>query len=219
MLKMPGSNTWGIMYFLMLFSLGISSMFGLVQSILTPLTESRIVSRYICKEAVCGLLCLTAFLLGLLFALRSGSYWLEMFDSYAGTLPLLIIIFFEVVGISFIYGMKRFSADVEDMIGRPLKGYWKATWLFFSPVIMFLIFLSYVLVEPPSSYNTWDPNYVHFPAKEPQKYPIWAAVISVMLETGPCLMIPFGAIYQLWRIVLKKKQIHKIHPDTSTGST
>nr|XP_034981990.1 sodium-dependent neutral amino acid transporter B(0)AT3-like [Zootoca vivipara] len=216
MLKMPGSNTWGIMYFLMLFSLGISSMFGLVQSILTPLTESRIVSRYICKEAVCGLLCLTAFLLGLLFALRSGSYWLEMFDSYAGTLPLLIIIFFEVVGISFIYGMKRFSADVEDMIGRPLKGYWKATWLFFSPVIMFLIFLSYVLVEPPSSYNTWDPNYVHFPAKESKKYPTWAVTISIMLEAGPCLMIPFGAIYQLWRIVLKKKQIHKIHPDTST---
>ncbi|XP_034981991.2 sodium-dependent neutral amino acid transporter B(0)AT3-like [Zootoca vivipara] len=217
--KMPGSNTWAILFFLMLFSIGISSMFGFVQSILTPLTETPIVSRYIRKEAVCGLICLTAFLLGLVFTLRSGSYWLEMFDSFAGTLPLLIIGFFEVIGVVFIYGMKRFSADVEEMTGRPLNCYWKATWQFFSPGIMFVIFVSYVLLEETSSYNTWNPNYVHFPAKEPKKYPIWAAVISVMLETGPCLMIPFGAIYQLWRIVLKKKQIHKIHPDTSTGST
>ncbi|CAI5780258.1 sodium-dependent neutral amino acid transporter B0AT3-like [Podarcis lilfordi] len=218
-LKMPGSNTWAILFFLMLFSLGVSTMFGFVQSILTPLTESRIVSRYICKEAVCGLICLTAFLLGLVFTLRSGNYWLEMFDAFAGTMPLLVIAFFEVIGVVYIYGMKRFSADVEEMTGRPLKGYWKATWQFFSPAIMFLIFVFYVLLEPPATYNTWNPNYVHFPAKESKKYPILAAVISEMLETVPCLMIPFGAIYQLWRIVLKKKLLRKIHPDSSTGIT
>nr|XP_028593884.1 sodium-dependent neutral amino acid transporter B(0)AT3-like isoform X1 [Podarcis muralis] len=216
-LKMPGSNTWAILFFLMLFSLGISSMFGFVQSILTPLTESRIVSRYIRKEAVCGLICLTAFLLGLVFTLRSGNYWLEMFDAFAATMPLLIIAFFEVIGVVYIYGMKRFSADVEEMTGRPLKCYWKATWQFFSPGIMFLIFVFYVLLEPPASYNTWNPNYVNFPAKESKKYPPWAVVISEMLENVPCLMIPFGAIYQLWRIVLKKKLLRIIHPDTSTG--
>ncbi|XP_028593877.2 sodium-dependent neutral amino acid transporter B(0)AT3-like [Podarcis muralis] len=218
-IKMPGSNTWAILFFLMLFSLGVSSMFGLIQSILTPVTESPIVSRYICKEAVCGLICLSAFLLGLLFALRSGNYWLEMFDAFGGTMPLLVIAFFEVMAVAFVYGMKRFSADVEKMIERPLKGYWKAMWLFFSPGTMLLIFLFYVLVEPPSSYNTWNPNYVHFPAKESKKYPPWAVIISGMLETVPCLMIPFGAIYQLWKIVLKKKLLQIIHPDTSTGST
>ncbi|XP_060134227.1 sodium-dependent neutral amino acid transporter B(0)AT3-like [Zootoca vivipara] len=219
MLKMPGTNIWGILFFFMLFNLGISSMFGLVQSVLTPLTESHIVSRYIRKEVVCGLICLTAFLLGLVFTLRSGSYWLEMVDSYVATLPLLIIALFEVVGIVFIYGMKRISADVEDMTGRPLNCYWKATWQFFSPGIMFMIFVSYVLLEAPSSYNTWNPNYVNFPAKESKKYPTWAVTISIMLESVPCLMIPFGAIYQLWRIVLKKKQLQITHPDTSTGST
>ncbi|XP_033010379.1 sodium-dependent neutral amino acid transporter B(0)AT3-like [Lacerta agilis] len=161
-LKMPGSNAWAILFFLMLFSLGISSMFGFIQSILTPLTESRFVSRYICKEAVCGLICLSAFLLGLVFTLRSGSYWLEMFDAFAGTMPLLVIAFFEVIGVVFIYGMKRFSADVEEMTGRPLKGYWKATWQYFSPGVMLLIFLSYVLLEPPSSYKVWNPNYVSY---------------------------------------------------------
>ncbi|CAI5780257.1 sodium-dependent neutral amino acid transporter B0AT3-like [Podarcis lilfordi] len=201
-IKMPGSNTWAIMYFLMLFSLGISSIFGLVQSILTPFTESHTVSRYIYKEAICGLICLTAFLLGLLFALRSGNYWLEMFDAYAGTLPLLIITFFELIGVVFIYGIKRFSADVKDMIGRPLKGYWKATWQFFSPMLCLSTEFLYA---------------VYFPAKEQKKYPPWAVVISIMLESVPCLMIPFGAIYQLCRIVLKRKQLQIIHPDTSTG--
>ncbi|XP_033010222.1 sodium-dependent neutral amino acid transporter B(0)AT3-like [Lacerta agilis] len=219
MVKMPGSNLWAVLFFLMLFSLGISSMFGLVQSILTPLTESRIMSKYICKEAICGLICLSAFLVGLLFALRSGSYWLEMFDSYAGALPLLIIAFFEVVGVVYMYGMKRFSVDVEEMIGRPLKVYWKAMWQFFAPGIMLLIFLFYMFIKPPPIYNTWNPNYENFPAKESKRYPIWGIVIAEILEFAPCLMIPFGAIYQLWRIVKEKKQLQIIHPDTSTGIT
>ncbi|XP_034981986.1 sodium-dependent neutral amino acid transporter B(0)AT3-like [Zootoca vivipara] len=217
-IKLPGSNTWAILFFLMLFNLGITSMFGLVQSVLTPLTESRIVSSYICKETVCGLICLTAFLLGLVFTLRSGNYWLEMFDAFGGTMPLLVIAFFEVMGVAFFYGMERISADVEDMTGRPLKAYWKAMWQFFSPGVMLLIFFSYVLLEPASTYNTWNPNHVHFPAKETKKYPIWAVVISEMLEFVPCLMIPFGAIYQFWRIMLEKKQLQITHPDTSTGS-
>ena len=37
----------------------------------------------------------------------SGNYWLEIFNSYVGSLPLLIIAFFEIVSVVYIYGIKR----------------------------------------------------------------------------------------------------------------
>ena len=52
-------------------------------------------------------ICAFSYLIGLLFCQRSGEYWLQMFDNFSGTIPLLIIGFFELVGVSWIYGLKR----------------------------------------------------------------------------------------------------------------
>ena len=46
---------------------------------------------------------------GLLFCQRSGEYWLQMFDSFTGTLPLLFIGFFELIGVSWVYGANRWE--------------------------------------------------------------------------------------------------------------
>ena len=54
-----------------------------------------------------GLVCLLCFLTSSCFTLRSGSYWLEIFDQYAAALNLILLAFFEVVGVVYIYGMKR----------------------------------------------------------------------------------------------------------------
>lgn len=52
--RMPGSQIWSILFFLMLFCLGLSSMFGLIQGILTPFIEIPLVSKYLRKEVSCG---------------------------------------------------------------------------------------------------------------------------------------------------------------------
>lgn len=54
-----------------------------------------------------GLTCLVSFALGLIFALRSGNYWLALFDGFAGSIPLLIIAFFEMISVIYIYGVDR----------------------------------------------------------------------------------------------------------------
>jgi len=45
--------------------------------------------------------------LGLIFAMRSGSYWLALFDSFAGSIPLLVIAFCEMFAVMYIYGVDR----------------------------------------------------------------------------------------------------------------
>uniref|UniRef100_A0A8C8RN48 Transporter n=1 Tax=Pelusios castaneus TaxID=367368 RepID=A0A8C8RN48_9SAUR len=144
---MPGSQAWAVLFFIMLFSLGLSSMFGNIEGILTPLSELRVLSKSVPKEVLSGVICLTCFLTALCFTLRSGSYWLEIFDHYAGSLPLLIIAFFEVTGVVYVYGIKRFSDDVKWMTGRQPNFYWKVSWRIISPLLMLTVFIAFVALQ------------------------------------------------------------------------
>lgn len=54
-----------------------------------------------------GILCVASFLVGLLFCQRSGEYWLQMFDSFSGTIPVLFIGFFELIAVHYIYGASK----------------------------------------------------------------------------------------------------------------
>lgn len=56
---------------------------------------------------ISGIVCLSSFVIALIFALRSGNYWLALFDSYAGSIPLLIIAFCEMTAVAYLYGMDR----------------------------------------------------------------------------------------------------------------
>lgn len=56
---------------------------------------------------ILGIVCLSSFSIALIFALRSGNYWLALFDGYAGSIPLLIIAFCEMVGVAYLYGIDR----------------------------------------------------------------------------------------------------------------
>ncbi|XP_031215826.1 inactive sodium-dependent neutral amino acid transporter B(0)AT3 isoform X4 [Mastomys coucha] len=96
-LHMPGASVWSVLFFGMLFTLGLSSMFGNMESVITPLFDMGIFPKGTPKEAVTAIC----------FTLQSGSYWLEIFDSFAASLNLIIFAFMEVVGIIYVYGMKR----------------------------------------------------------------------------------------------------------------
>lgn len=52
--KMPASFIWSIAFFLMLFCLGLSSMFGNIEGVLVPLYDLRILPKKWPKELVTG---------------------------------------------------------------------------------------------------------------------------------------------------------------------
>lgn len=52
--NMEVSQLWSALYFLMLLMLGIGSMLGNTAAILTPLTDSKVISSHLPKEAISG---------------------------------------------------------------------------------------------------------------------------------------------------------------------
>uniref|UniRef100_A0A3B5Q8V3 Transporter n=1 Tax=Xiphophorus maculatus TaxID=8083 RepID=A0A3B5Q8V3_XIPMA len=160
--NMPLSQLWSVLYFFMLLMLGMGSMLGNITAITTPLQDFKFLSR-ISNEALNGFVCILCLLLGLGFTTRSGNYWFTMFNDYGATFSLLLIVLIEVITVSYIYGIKRFEKDIEDMLGHRPNWFWKIMWGGISPLLLITLFLFYVInyiQGGTPTYQAWNKDLV-----------------------------------------------------------
>nr|XP_021531086.1 sodium-dependent neutral amino acid transporter B(0)AT1 [Aotus nancymaae] len=204
--RMPVSPLWSVLFFVMLFCLGLSSMFGNMEGVVVPLQDLKVIPPKWPKELLTGLICLGTFLIGIIFTLNSGQYWLSLLDSYAGSIPLLIIAFCEMFAVVYVYGVDRFNKDIEFMIGHKPNIFWQVTWRVVSPLLMLVIFFFFfvVKVNEELTYSIWDPGYEEFPKSQKISYPNWVYAVVVIVAGVPCLTIPGYAIYKLIRNYCQK---------------
>uniref|UniRef100_A0A4W4GHQ0 Transporter n=1 Tax=Electrophorus electricus TaxID=8005 RepID=A0A4W4GHQ0_ELEEL len=210
--KMPISPLWAMLFFIMLFCLGLSTMFGSVEGVVMPLQDLNVFPKTWPKEALTGIVCLASFAIALIFTQRSGEYWLALFDSFAGSIPLLIIAFCEMIAVCYIYGIDRFNKDIEFMIGHKPNIFWQATWRVISPLIVLVIFLFYLVSTATKelTYIAWNPESDNFPMLETMFYPGWIYVIIFILSGVPALIIPLVAVYKyLWKSCCRSDNTHK----------
>uniref|UniRef100_A0A3Q3EP20 Transporter n=1 Tax=Labrus bergylta TaxID=56723 RepID=A0A3Q3EP20_9LABR len=142
--NMPLPQLWSVLYFSMLLLLGMGSMLGNVTAIITPLRDFKVFSR-ISNELFNGLVCLFCLLLGFGFTTPSGNYWFTMFNDYGATFSLLFIVLVEVITVSYIYGIRRFEKDIEDMLGHRPNWFWKIMWGGVSPILLIALFIFYII--------------------------------------------------------------------------
>ncbi|XP_072303753.1 sodium-dependent neutral amino acid transporter B(0)AT1-like [Eucyclogobius newberryi] len=213
-IRMPISPLWAVLFFVMLFCLGLSTMFGNIEGVVAPLQDLNILPKSWPKEVLCGLVCFVSFGLGLIFALRSGNYWLALFDNYAGSIPLLVIGFCEMIAVVYVYGIDRFNKDIEFMIGHKPNIFWQATWRVVSPLIMVVILIFYFVtqVSKSPSYLVWDTASAVFPTLDEQLYPTFVYGIIFILAGIPSLSIPVFALYKFIRMKCCKHKDE--HPDS-----
>ncbi|XP_036371937.1 sodium-dependent neutral amino acid transporter B(0)AT1-like [Megalops cyprinoides] len=206
--KMPISPLWSILFFIMLFCLGLSTMFGSIEGVMVPLQDLKIFPKKWPKEAITGSICCFSLLIALIFVQASGNYWLALFDNFAGSIPLLIIAFFEMVAVVYLYGIDRFNEDIEFMIGHKPNIFWQSTWRVISPLIMLVIFIFYFVtkVSEELTYIAWNPSYENFPSLESLPYPDWIYIIIFLLAGVPSIIIPFVALFKFIRNHFCKKQ-------------
>ncbi|XP_055389681.1 sodium-dependent neutral amino acid transporter B(0)AT3 [Condylostylus longicornis] len=224
--QFPGAQLWAVLFFLMLFTLGIDSQFGTLEGVVTSLVDMKLFPN-LSKEHIIGILCTTCCLLSMGFAHGAGSYIFQLMDSFAGNFPLLIIALFECISISYVYGIRRFSDDIELMTGSRPSFYWMFCWKYLSPVAMITILSAsfYDLMTNGSSYPAW------IAAKgmtEESEWPHWCLVTAALLIFSSILWIPFVAIARLcgftiveetdpaWFPSAELKEVHGIVPHEPT---
>uniref|UniRef100_A0A8C7CR94 Transporter n=1 Tax=Oncorhynchus kisutch TaxID=8019 RepID=A0A8C7CR94_ONCKI len=193
--NMPVSQLWSVLYFIMLLLLGMGSMLGNVIAVITPLSDLKFISRYMSTKTLNGLVCLFCLLLGLGFTTHSGNYWFTMFNDYGATFSLLFIVLIEVITVCYIYGIKRFEKDVEDMLGHRLNCYWKIMLAGVSPILLIALFIFYIvnyIQGGTPTYQAWNKELGKSVVTE---YPPYAqAFIGLLLASSVCC-IPLTALY------------------------
>lgn len=204
--KMPASPVWSVLFFCMLLTLGLGSMFGTLEGVITPFYDMKIVPWR--KEIITGLICLFCFLVGLLFTQQSGQYWLQMFDNYCATLPLLFIGLCELVGVNYIYTTERFEDDIQYMLGFRPHMYWKICWRYLSPALITIIFIASIinLAINPMQYSAWDA--VNSKTVD-TKYPGWGYAVIVLLICTSVLFVPIVALLRFFGLLKYQKPTSK----------
>ncbi|XP_029364013.1 sodium-dependent neutral amino acid transporter B(0)AT2 [Echeneis naucrates] len=189
----PASPFWSTLFFLMLLNLGLSTMFGTMQGILTPLMDNfSLLGRHRTILTVSS--CALGFLIGLLFTQRSGNYFVTMFDDYSATLPLIIVVIFETISVAWVYGTDRFLDDIEVMLKwRPpvvYKYLWKYVCLLAMASLLAASLLRMVLKGP--TYTAWNQSTA---SEMTLEYPGWALAMIVMLIVFATLPVPIGYVH------------------------
>uniref|UniRef100_A0A671W8Z2 Transporter n=1 Tax=Sparus aurata TaxID=8175 RepID=A0A671W8Z2_SPAAU len=208
----PASPFWSTLFFLMLLNLGLSTMFGTMQGILTPLMDNFII--FICRQDILISLCSCAlgFLMGLLFTQRSGNYFVTMFDDYSATLPLVIVVIFETISVAWVYGTDRFLDDIEVMLNwRPpvvYKYLWKYVCLLAMVSLLAASLLRMVFKGP--TYTAWNQSTA---SEMTLEYPGWALAMIVMLIVFASLPVPILYIHSMW----KNRRLHDDHSEEAAS--
>ncbi|MCJ8750139.1 hypothetical protein PDJAM_G00259120 [Pangasius djambal] len=160
--KMPISPLWAVLFFIMLFCLGLSTMFGHVEGAVVPLQDLNVLPKTWPKSVLTGLTCLVSFIIALVFVQSSGNYWLALFDGFAASIPLLVVALCELIALVYVYGIDRFNKDMEFMVGHKPNIFWQATWRVLSPLILLVILVFYFMktVSNKLTYIVWDPDSV-----------------------------------------------------------
>lgn len=83
---------------------------------------------------------------------------MKMFDSFAGTIGLVVVALMEMIAVIYIYGHEKFTQDIYEMTGYRPGPYWQITWRYLAPLIMVIILVSSVVnmfITPPQ-YHAWN---------------------------------------------------------------
>ena len=121
---LPVPHLWSVIFFLMLFLLGLDSEFALFETVTCALFDSFPALRKH-KMMVTSLMCLACFLLGLPCVTQCGQYVLDLMDTYGASLSVMVIAVAEMVAIMWGYGVNNFCEDIKHMLGFTPGWYFK----------------------------------------------------------------------------------------------
>jgi len=182
--QLPLPQLWAVIFFFMLVILGIDSQFAMVEVVITSVKDSFehvLSTKSVRHEFVVLFVCLVSFLAGLPNLFEGGIYFFQIIDYYTAAISLMYIALFETIAIVWLYGVRRLSANIEDMTGRKPSIIFRICWMFVSPVLILVIWVF-------TLYDYEAPVYGDY------IYPWWCVLLGWCIAALSILPIPVMAV-------------------------
>jgi SNF family Na+-dependent transporter len=194
--NMPVGPLWSFLFFSMLLMVGISSQIGILLGFLLPVHDSFLSGR-ITQSKFTLLTCISMALVGVIFCLRCGLNWVNIFDSYSGTLPLLVIALCEVMVAAWVYKVINMEKDILFCceFKSSLQPFWNICWKFVSPAMLFIIIcISLYGLGNEVKVDYWNANLHNVTQKvigmQKVQAPIFAKISIIFILLLPLSWIP-----------------------------
>lgn len=185
---MPLPQLWAILFFLMLFLIGIDSGFVMVESVVAHISDMFPRQLYKTKGRMIltAVLCFLWYTMGLSMVSRGGMYVFQLYDYYSASgVVLLWVCFWESIVIGWVYGSEKFNDAIEVMIGYRINKWFHICWKYLTPLVCTGIFAFQLIGFKPLKYNN------------EYEYPPWAQGFGLMLALVSMCCIPFYVVGKL----------------------
>ncbi len=171
--KLPfAANIFGIIFFLTLLSLGIDSLFSLVECNLGAVLDRWGITR----RRATFFICLVAFLVGFLFSTGGGLYWLDIVDHWINNYGLVPVGLAEVIIIGYIFGASRFREMINETSEVKAGRWWEIMIKVVTPAILIISLVTSFYQEMQGSY---------------EGYPVWATFCGGWLVIIGVVIVSF----------------------------
>ncbi|XP_014668396.1 PREDICTED: sodium- and chloride-dependent glycine transporter 1-like [Priapulus caudatus] len=178
---LPLSPLWACLFFFMLLLVGMDTQFGMFETMTSSLIDEFPQLLRNRKMLFTGFMCFIEFLFGIPCIMNGGMYVLQLMDWYCAAFALMFISLIECIVIGWVYGADRFLTDISVMIDHRPGWWWKLTWCYISPIVVFCLLVFTLVMHTPISYNNYS-------------YPQWAIVIGWMMALSSLVPIPISAV-------------------------
>ena len=179
---MPLAPLFGVLFFVMLLTLGIDSAFSLVEAVTAGLHDYIKTS----KEKLSFWTCLVGLIGGIIFTTRAGLYWLDIVDHFATNIALVLFGLLECVFVGWLFGARKVrefaNTHSEVQIGR----WWDVCIILLTPIALIVLL----------AFSFWDALKTHYGG-----YPGWSLWIG-----GWGLMIAIVVISVLLGFLAREKK-------------
>jgi len=198
-------QVWSIMFFFMLFLLGLDSEFALLETVLTAFYDGiPALKRF--KPIMTFLLCMSCFLISLPCMSYSGAFVFQIMDEYGGGMSVMWIAIFEVIGIMWFYGANNFAKDLNFMLNISMEGCWAWCRHYVMVIIWTLIPILLIIILGVSLANWEQPDYA-----DKIKYPDWIHGIGYFLILIAAAQIPIWALFMtLYYLCAPSKRVSDV---------
>ncbi|KAL7022830.1 hypothetical protein ACKWTF_012398 [Chironomus riparius] len=174
-------QVFSVLFFMMLYLLGIGSNVAMVSSIMTIIRDRF---KKVKNWHAALVISILGTILGSVYMTPGGQSVLKLVDYYGASFIAFVLAIAELYTFSYIYGVDRFCNDIQFMLNFRPNWYWRTCWRYITPGLMTVILVYTLLTLEPLKDGDRD-------------YPQIAYVIGWCISALGLIQLPIFAIYAI----------------------
>ncbi|KAJ8958268.1 hypothetical protein NQ318_017412 [Aromia moschata] len=195
-LRLPASTVWSLLFFFMLFILGLGCQFAGVEAISCLIMDKWPQVRKHQVFVTLGI-CVTCFVLAIPMCFSGGIYLFTLMEWNTASWAIMLIGFSEAIAVSWVYGCNRFLDNMADMgmtLSKWSRYFWWTSWVIITPLSLIGIFV----------FQMSNFSYTYY---EDYQFPLWADMIGWMIGLTTLAPLFIFGVWVVWKGGYKGKKL------------